>query len=57
MFSINMFDSVYSLDNTIVEKIEDLVKNKNIKPNQIAILSRSKIIDETKAIANALNDK
>jgi hypothetical protein len=52
-----MFDSVYSLDNTIVEKIEDLVKNKNIKPNQIAILSRSKIIDETKAIANALNDK
>lgn len=56
-FSIELFDSTYNLDQAIVDKIENLVFEEKVKPNEIAILSRSKIHDETRNIANLLRDK
>ncbi len=56
-FSIDAFDSIYSLDRAVADKIEDLVFNKGVKPSEIAILSRSRISDETRVIVNLLRSK
>ena len=52
-FSIELFDSTYNLDQAIVDKIENLVLEEKVKPSEIAILSRSKIHDETRNIASS----
>ena len=56
-FVIEQFDSTYNLEQAIVNKIEELVFEKKVKPSEIAILSRSKIEDETRTISNLLRDK
>jgi len=56
-FIVELFDSTHNVDQAIVDKIEELVLEKKVKPSEIAILSRSKIHDETRTIANLLRDK
>ena len=56
-FSIDGFDSVHNLNRAVVDKIEDLIQNRGVKPSEIAILSRSNIQDQTKVIANLLHSK